>query len=221
MPKIGSIIRRDDNEFDVGPLPGLGGPFSTATEFFKAWAREVKFPKSDSSIRRYMNNGPVDDVLRSIRHFPDTMTKLASSLSKYDNGPFPLYHPDFYQSNVIVDENFDVLGIIDWEGASTVPWEFVQFPLFLTALPAAMDDPNNYDKNGCPKDDDAKSRLSERSAYAELVQTKELELNVDQKLSNVLRNPDIQGLAYAVKVYHDPGKMGFYCETLKPFDTLH
>lgn len=32
------------------------------------------------------------------------------------------------------------------------------------------------------------------------------------------KDPDIQDLAYAIKAYHDAGKLGFYCETLKPFD---
>jgi hypothetical protein len=28
-----------------------------------------------------------------------------------------------------MDRNFPVLGVIDWEGASTVPWELVEIPL--------------------------------------------------------------------------------------------
>ena len=220
MPKIGSIIRNDDNSFDVGPIPGLGGPFSTATEFFRAWARHAKLPTSDSKIRQCMGNGPVEEVMRSIKDFPNCLERLACHISTTnDSGPFPLYHPDFYQSNIIVDEQFKVLSVIDWEGASTVPWELVQLPLFLGFLPPKMGDPNNYEPDGRPKDEDDRRRLHERSEYVKHVQAKEHELNTDRKLSGILLNPDVQALAYAIKVYLDPGKMGFYCEVLEPFDS--
>lgn len=52
--------------------------------------------------------------------------------------------------------------------------------------------------------------------YAQFVQERERELGADQKLSTVLLNPAIQGLAYAMKVYLDPGKLGFYCTVLRP-----
>lgn len=220
MPKIGSIIRREDNEFDIGPLPGLGGPFSTATEFFEAWARQAKFPLSDESIRRALAlaNGPIEDVLQSIKCFPIALARLAPRLPAHNSGPFPVYHPDLYHSNIIVNKDFDILGVIDWENTCTVPWELVEFPLFLSMLPATMYNPENYGYNRLPMDKYTNVRLSERSVYVELVATEEQKLFVDQKLSEVLRNPDVQDLAYAIKVYRDPGKLGFYCETLKPFD---
>ena len=60
----------------------------------------------------------------------------------YNKGPFPLAHDDFLHSNIIVDEdNFDVTGIIDWEGACTVPWELIAFLDFLTAMPVSFDLP--------------------------------------------------------------------------------
>ncbi|KAK9622303.1 hypothetical protein V6Z98_006977 [Aspergillus fumigatus] len=217
LPKIGSIVRRDDNSFDVGPLPKLGGPFSTATEFFNAWAKHAKFPLSDDDIKKLVNGGPIDSILSSINAFPDRLREVACRVSANNSGPFPLYHPDFYHSNVIVDESFKVLGVIDWEGACTVPWELVEPPLFLGIVPPAMDDPKNYEADGQPKDCNIRRRLSERAEYAEYVQKKEEEFNGDRKLSQILLNPDAQGLAHAIKVYHDPGKLGFYCRVLDPF----
>ncbi|KAH1966864.1 hypothetical protein KXV80_003701, partial [Aspergillus fumigatus] len=199
LPKIGSIIRRDDNSFDVGPLPKLGGPFSTATEFFNAWAKHAKFPLSDDDIKKLVNGGPIDSILSSINAFPDRLREVACRVSANNSGPFPLYHPDFYHSNVIVDESFKVLGVIDWEGACTVPWELVEPPLFLGIVPPAMDDPKNYEADGQPKDCNIRRRLSERAEYAEYVQKKEEEFNGDRKLSQILLNPDAQGLAHAIK----------------------
>ncbi|KAL5365393.1 hypothetical protein BJX96DRAFT_181678 [Aspergillus floccosus] len=220
LPKIGSITRRNDNSFGVGPIPGFGGPFSTAGDFFKEWAKQAKFPLSDEDIRNYMANGPGEEIIRSIENFLSSLQNLANNISvDNDRGPFPLYHHDFYQSNIIVDDKFRILGIIDWEGASTVPWELVEPPLFLSIVPPGMDDPNNYKSDGTPKDQSMIQRLHERGEYVKFVQAKEEEMGIDKKLSKTLLDSNIQGLARAIKVYHDPGKLGFYCEVLAPFNS--
>ncbi|KAE8332724.1 hypothetical protein BDV39DRAFT_199721 [Aspergillus sergii] len=36
LPKIGKIIGMNDGSYRQGPIPGLGGPFDTAAEFFRA-----------------------------------------------------------------------------------------------------------------------------------------------------------------------------------------
>jgi len=43
--------------------------------------------------------------------------------SRFTKGPFPLQHPDLNQQNIIVDEEGNVRGILDWEDAKTVPFE--------------------------------------------------------------------------------------------------
>ncbi|KAL3454441.1 hypothetical protein BJX65DRAFT_260508 [Aspergillus insuetus] len=139
LPKIGTIVKRADGSFDVGPLPGLGGPFSTATDFCKAWAAHAKFSQANAQIQRCAQGVPaVKDLLQSIHDFPPRLSELASKISKYDEGPFPLYHSDLYTSNIIVDDCFRVLGIIDWEGACSVPWEVVEPPLFLAVSCLAL-----------------------------------------------------------------------------------
>jgi hypothetical protein len=42
-------------------------------------------------------------------------------VSRLDEGPFLLHHPDLSQSNIIVDEEFKIVGLVDWSWASTVP----------------------------------------------------------------------------------------------------
>jgi hypothetical protein len=54
MPKIGSILKCHDGTYDIGPIPDLGGPFDTATAFFRAWAARAKFPTSEENIRKSM-----------------------------------------------------------------------------------------------------------------------------------------------------------------------
>ncbi|KAK3938431.1 hypothetical protein QBC46DRAFT_234149, partial [Diplogelasinospora grovesii] len=62
---------------------------------------------------------------------------LKSRLSDYidDHGPFVLTHTDLRPSNIIVDENLRIQGIIDWEWASTVPRQFFLPPTWLAGLP--------------------------------------------------------------------------------------
>ncbi|KAB8256638.1 hypothetical protein BDV32DRAFT_161110 [Aspergillus pseudonomiae] len=207
LPKIGSIVRRSESSFDVGPIPRLGGPFVTAAEFLKAWARNAKFPFSDQAIREAMNGGPVEEVLSSIRNFPHYLQTVAHKISATNHGPFPIYHPDFYHSNIILDNDFKILVIVDWEGASTVPWELVEPPLLLSLVPPPMDDPNDYDCTGLHKEEESRRRLYERAEYIKCVLRKEEELNMDQKLSQTLLDPGIQGLAHAMKICLDPGKL--------------
>ncbi|KAL4785397.1 hypothetical protein BJX76DRAFT_347042 [Aspergillus varians] len=171
MPKISSITRRYDGSFDIGPLPKLGGPFSSATDFFKAWARSVEFPVNEKDIRNGMRSGPVEEVLSTIRTFPSLLHEIASTISINDT------------------------GVIDWEDTCTVLWEMVERPLFLGIMPPAMDDPRNYDENVRPKDSDTKRRIEERVQYVNCIQQWAERLKKDDKLSEILLNPDIQGLA--------------------------
>ncbi|KAL4956951.1 hypothetical protein BDW69DRAFT_181085 [Aspergillus filifer] len=52
-------------------------------------------------------------------------------------GPFPLWHLDLHFRNILVDENYNITGILDWSHAQTVPVErFAISPEFI-APPAA------------------------------------------------------------------------------------
>ena len=44
LPMIGSIIRLQDGTYNIGPLPGFGGPFDTTTEYLEALAEATEFP---------------------------------------------------------------------------------------------------------------------------------------------------------------------------------
>jgi hypothetical protein len=218
LPKIGTIVRSKDGSYDIGPFPDIGGPFETATAFFDAWAVYAKFPKSTTEIQMSMKNGPVNEVLMSIVEFPLKVKALANRLSACDTGPFPVWHRDFLHSNIVVDHEYRILGIIDWEGACTVPWELVEFPLFLSTVPFSMDASWNYDESGKPLDKDTRQTWRERKEYIERVARFETAEGVDDKLSATLNDQDFQNLAYAMRVYLDLGKLGFYDRVIEPFE---
>ncbi|CAG7961519.1 unnamed protein product [Penicillium salamii] len=219
LPKIGAIIRTQEGKFECGPLPGLGGPFDTATAFFEAWADNVKFKWDKETITRMMQRGPIpaERMLAIIEDFPSQIKSIASQLSLCDEGPFPLAHDDFLHSNIMVDENnFDVTGIIDWEGACTVPIELLAFPEFLTAMPISFDLPQKYDQDGQPFDEELRELWRERGEYIEMVRSAELS---DSLLSNCLSSKRTQAIAYSYGAYTCVGKLGFYDQVIKVLES--
>ncbi|KAK3298367.1 kinase-like domain-containing protein [Chaetomium fimeti] len=210
LPKIGTIVRNRDGEYECGSLPGIGGPFNTAAEFFEAWADNVKFKWDKETIRSMMQRGPIpaERMIAIIDQFPSQVKEMASRISATNNGPFPLCHDDFLHSNIMVDEdNFNVTGIIDWEGACTVPWELIAFPEFLQTVPASFDLPQKYDRQGQPFDEEVRQTWRERREYIEMVKLVERE---DKMLSTCLGSDRSQTLAYAYGAYTSTGKLGFY-----------
>lgn len=217
LPKIGTIVRNRDGRYECGPLPGIGGPFDTATEFFEAWADSVEFKWDKETITSMMQRSPnpAERMIAIIENFPLQIKAMASRLSSCNEGPFPLDHDDFFHSNIMVDESFDVTGIIDWEGACTVPYELIAFPDFLTAMPVSFDLPQKYDEDGQPFDEEIREMWREREGYIEMVRLAELD---DSVLSDCLSSKRSQAIAYLYGAYTSVGKLGFYDQAVKEIE---
>lgn len=72
-------------------------------------------------------------------NFPSRINDIAPAISKYDHGPFRLIHGDFGHHNVLVDSEFNVLHMIDWEKSFVGPAEMAAcFPLALQVYPEAI-----------------------------------------------------------------------------------
>lgn len=213
-------MKNDKGGYECGPLPGIGGPFDTATAFFEAWADSVKFKWDKETITRMMQRGPIpaERMIAITDNFPSQIKAMASRLSLYNEGPFPLDHDDFLHSNIMVDENsFDVTGIIDWEGAFTVPWELIAFPDFLTAMPVSFDLPQNYGQDGQPLDEEVRETWRERGEYIEMVKSAELE---DNLLSSCLSSKRSQAIAYLYGAYTNVGKLGTYDRVIEELERI-
>jgi hypothetical protein len=204
-------VRNHKGGYECGPLPGIGGPFDTAAAFFEAWADSVKFKWNNETVTRLMQNGqaPVsaEQMITIIENFPSQIKAMATRLSLYNEGPFPLAHVDFLHSNIMVDDSFCVTGIIDWEGACTVPCELLAFPDFLTAMPISFDLPQEYDQDGQPLNEELRERWRERGEYVEMVKSNE---HKDSLLSACLGCKRSQAIAYLYEAYSSIGKLGFY-----------
>ena len=63
-----------------------------------------------------------------------------------------------------------------------MPWELVEFPLFLGTVPPPMDLPESYDSEGMPLDEDIQREWDERTCYVESVKEHELAMGSDHIL---------------------------------------
>ena len=196
----------------MGPLLGLGGPFSTATEYFKAWAKSANFVLPLDQVREICGES-FEETMAEIANFPPRVEYLASKIALRDQGPFPLFHADYGHHNVIVDDNYNVLGVIDWEHACSVPWESIYFPWTLSVVPAPME-PDKYDDDGIAKDCDTRAIIDEQKEYINTVQEVERKKGLPPLLSTTLADRATQDLAYSMKLYVEDGICGQYTNIL-------
>lgn len=160
----------------------------------------------------------IDEILKGVKEFPRRVAKLASSGKYFTSvGPFPIRHADLFHNNIIVTKAFSVLGIIDWDGACTVPWELVDPPCFLSTVPHLLNPKEQYDETGRPLDPDEATRWAEKDAYAKMVREAEQNTNTDHRLSGVLLDKDIRDLGAVIHLFGQ-GKMGFYGRVLDYFE---
>ncbi|KAF6831962.1 hypothetical protein CPLU01_06479 [Colletotrichum plurivorum] len=212
LPKIGTVVRKEDGGYEAGPIPGIGGPFDTAAAFFEAWAATAKFKRGKEEIAQMLQRaGPIsaEEMVKIIEEFPSQIRDMAAHLPIPNEGPFPLCHDDFLHSNIMVDEaSFEVTGVIDWEGAWTAPWGLVGYPGFLECMPPSFDLPQHYDEDGQPLEEDVKETWRERREYLEMV--REAEGDGDALLSTALGSSLNQALAYTFGAFFSIGKLGFH-----------
>ncbi|KAI9825179.1 MAG: hypothetical protein M1819_000584 [Sarea resinae] len=201
----------------LGLCQGWAAPL-TGLQYSQAWAATAKFPRTDSCITDCC--GPfAAEVLSSTHGFTRKIDELAPQLSLVsDQGPFPLCHVDFGHNNIIVDHEYNILAVIDWEHAFASPWETQYFPLTLHVTPPPMDLPENYDENGHPKDDKTKQKLADREFYVSAVRRSEEEGPdaASPALSEALGNDQIQSVVTAMRLFVD-GKFGIYSKVLDMF----
>jgi aminoglycoside phosphotransferase (APT) family kinase protein len=137
FPKIGRIYEDSEGNFNVGPFvdqQGVShGPFDTSVEFFKYKTEFIR-----SRHDKWFTSSPTatpEDYERS-RAVCSLYEKVASELSDYDSGSFPLSHGDLGTHNLLFSYNaagqLFLNGVIDWDAAHTSSWvDFGQYPTML------------------------------------------------------------------------------------------
>lgn len=218
FPRIGRPVRLDDGTITIEAIPGIGGPFDTASAFYRAWAATMKFPLSEQKVREAC--GPYgEEIWKSTNSFPIRLGEISNLIAgPDDSGPFPLVHVDYGHNNIVVNDRYEMLGVIDFEDMIAAPWSMVEYPLTVRAIPAPMDAPWNYSADGSPQDVDLISSYRDREEYLQAVMDAERELDVPPKLSAALSDDKIRDVAAAMKLFAVDGKMGWYARVLDVFE---
>jgi len=128
LDKIGSLVLGPEGDVEVGPLPapfGFQGPFSSPIDYFLSWAAHAKFKNS-----KFLCKGPSDDqTFQTLQHevecFPiDLVAALKARPPPTSSSEgYPLIHWDFLLHNILFDEQFNIVGLPDWENTYSAPFE--------------------------------------------------------------------------------------------------
>jgi aminoglycoside phosphotransferase (APT) family kinase protein len=90
------------------------GPFHTTIDYFFT-TRTIDYHET----LRHMANDSDECFAAWLR----LQTALAVVQMEFNQGPFPLHHPDLRFANILFDENYNITGVIDWSYTMAVPLE--------------------------------------------------------------------------------------------------
>jgi hypothetical protein len=115
LPRIGSIIRDGPGSFVVGPLVETGsGPYGSAAEFYADYPAALK--ESFGQERP----GGQDELIQVFTSLATSFGRPATLGGGSIQG-FALANYDLNPNNILVDREFNVLAVIDWDAVISVP----------------------------------------------------------------------------------------------------
>jgi hypothetical protein len=130
ISKLGSLVLGPDGTIDIGPLPasfGFEGPFTSAADYFLSWAAHAKFGNLDFLRDVLEDNDGLRSLKRAVISFPSrlksAMEKTTSTNLVTCENRYPIVHRDFLLHNILFDDTYNVVGVIDWEFAHSAPLE--------------------------------------------------------------------------------------------------
>lgn len=122
--KIGSLHQEGD-KFSIGPEIETGeGPWDTPEQYYEALVCH----------RKKVANTDAPSEVRESQAFsyPSKFLELMKSAEDRNMGPFGLANRDFGAHNVLVDNEFNIVGFIDFDGVMAAPSAVVaQLPVFM------------------------------------------------------------------------------------------
>ena len=136
--EIGSLCFQSNGEVSVGPIVGdrtgtfsQMGPFRNAREYYSTLAEKYLEMICDGQL---FSAYPVNAYLifKYLKDLADSGRWNAFE-PDLDNGPFFLKHMDDKGDHILVDDEYNITGIIDWTFARVVPAYEAFGPSLLTA----------------------------------------------------------------------------------------
>lgn len=124
-PHVGGLLTMAGNELQLSTRNDLPKPriLYSAKSYVQyqldVLAKSSRLPLIDARLQ------DARDQLFAVHHVELKVHELASDSQSDNTDPFILTHPDLHYGNIIVDENFRIQGVIDWEFTGPVPqWQF-------------------------------------------------------------------------------------------------
>lgn len=138
LPKIGSIIRDGSGSFVVGPLIETGsGPYDSAAEFY------ADYPKALSKSLGEQQVSWQDELVQAFHSLAASFPPPAARVGDGSAEGFGLANYDLNPNNILVDREFNVLAVIDWDSVVSVPnAALYRFPFLMgvsCAVPGIVD----------------------------------------------------------------------------------
>ena len=127
---IGSLqFGEKDNEFSIGPETVTGkGPWKSSFAYYNDIAEHALISSASNDEVNSRHSFAVPIVFKGL------VTRFCSD----DTGPFSLTNRDLGFHNILVDDDFNVVGVIDLDGLMAGPKEVVgQFPVLSGLEPPA------------------------------------------------------------------------------------
>lgn len=138
LPKIGSIIRDSSDSFVMGPLIETGsGPYDSAAEFY------ADYPLA---LSKSLGERPVSWQDELVQAFCSLAASFPPPAPRVGDGSnrFGLANYDLNPNNLLVDREFNVLAVIDWDSVVSVPdAALYRFPFLMgvgCAVPGVVDE---------------------------------------------------------------------------------
>lgn len=128
--QIGSLHQHQDQDnFTVGPEILTGnGPWETSDQFCLDLANH-QFEVAEHDAEPEVHHS---ESFALPLKFPKLMMQLMQRGQAQSNGPYAMANRDFGAHNVLVDNDFNIVGLIDFDGCMFAPIEAVaQLPLYI------------------------------------------------------------------------------------------
>ena len=122
FPQIGSLYYNQEiDDFYIGPELQTGkGPWASSVEYY------------DDLVKHLLKSAATKDDISQSESFmlPSILNHLMRIHGEERAGPFRLTNRDFGAHNILVNDVFDIIGVIDFDGVMAAPLEVVaQYPV--------------------------------------------------------------------------------------------
>ncbi|KAF1948850.1 hypothetical protein CC80DRAFT_540719 [Byssothecium circinans] len=120
LSKLGSLVLKPNGDTDISPLPasfGFEGPFHSMADYFFSWADHNTSFKNSHQLREPSLRQAADSFPRRLRSTVEKVIPAGHSSN------YPIVHPDFQMHNLLLNDEYEIVGVIDWEHAHSAPIE--------------------------------------------------------------------------------------------------